>query len=101
MAAGDPYAELAPPGDGSYHTELPPLATAEAASASPALGRDLRVQSGIPATVLRAYRAAETSVGRTDPGCRLPWELLAAIGKVESGEAGRSGRAGRAVAPRG
>ncbi|MGW9399487.1 lytic murein transglycosylase [Streptomyces sp. NPDC055642] len=87
VAAGNPYAELAPPGDGSYHTELPPLATAEAASASPALGRDLRVQSGIPATVLRAYRAAETSVGRTDPGCRLPWELLAAIGKVESGQA--------------
>ncbi|WP_259334354.1 lytic transglycosylase domain-containing protein, partial [Streptomyces anthocyanicus] len=37
--------------------------------------------------VLRAYRAAETAVGRTDPGCRLPWELLAAIGKVESGQA--------------
>ncbi len=51
------------------------------------LGREVRVQSGIPATVLRAYRAAETSVARTDPGCRLPWELLAAIGKVESGQA--------------
>jgi hypothetical protein len=38
--------------------------------------------------VLRAYRAAETAVARTDPGCRLPWELLAAIGKVESGHAG-------------
>ncbi|MEU7468022.1 lytic transglycosylase domain-containing protein [Streptomyces sp. NPDC044984] len=86
-AAGGPYAELVPPGDGSYHTELPPLRTRDAASASPALTRDLRSQSGIPATVLRAYRAAETSVGRTDPGCRLPWELLAAIGKVESGQA--------------
>ncbi|MEY9811905.1 lytic murein transglycosylase [Streptomyces albogriseolus] len=87
-AAGDPYAGLAPPGDGSYHTELPPLRTAKAATAaSPVLGREVRVQSGIPATVLRAYRAAETSVARTDPGCRLPWELLAAIGKVESGQA--------------
>ncbi|MEU9349691.1 lytic murein transglycosylase [Streptomyces griseoloalbus] len=86
-AAGGPYAEFAPPGDGSYHTELPPLTTSDAASASPALTRDLRSQSGIPATVLRAYRAAETSVGRTDPGCGLPWELLAAIGKVESGQA--------------
>ncbi|MCX4566711.1 lytic murein transglycosylase [Streptomyces albogriseolus] len=88
QAAGDPYAGLAPPGDGSYHTELPPLRTAKAVTAaSPVLGREVRVQSGIPATVLRAYRAAETSVARTDPGCRLPWELLAAIGKVESGQA--------------
>ncbi|MFC1229442.1 lytic murein transglycosylase [Streptomyces prasinus] len=86
-AAGIPYAELAPPGDGSYHTEIPPLRVRDAGPASPALVRDLRSQSGIPATVLRAYRAAETSVGRTDPGCRLPWELLAAIGKVESGQA--------------
>ncbi|MGC3003979.1 lytic transglycosylase domain-containing protein, partial [Streptomyces sp. G35A] len=85
--AGGPYAEPAPPGDGSYHTELPPLRTRAAAPASPALVREVRSQSGVPATVLRAYRAAEASVGRTDPGCRLPWELLAAIGKVESGQA--------------
>lgn len=86
-AADGPYAEPAPPGDGSYHTELPPLTTPGVAPSAPALARELRSQSGIPATVLRAYRAAETSVGRTDPGCRLPWELLAAIGKVESGQA--------------
>lgn len=85
--AGNPYAELAPPGDGSYHTELPPLRTATAAPASPVLHRQVRTESGIPATVLRAYRAAESSVARTDPACRLPWELLAAIGKVESGQA--------------
>ncbi|GAA2569915.1 lytic transglycosylase domain-containing protein [Streptomyces lienomycini] len=86
-AADSPYAELDPPGDGSYHTELPPLRTPDVASAAPVLRRDYRAQSGIPATVLRAYRAAETAVARTDPGCRLPWELLAAIGKVESGQA--------------
>ncbi|MGY1522783.1 lytic murein transglycosylase [Streptomyces sp. MN3] len=85
--AGDPYAALAAPGDGSYHTELPPLRTATPAPASPVLHRQVRAESGIPATVLRAYRAAESSVARTDPGCRLPWELLAAIGKVESGQA--------------
>ncbi|MFF5438727.1 lytic transglycosylase domain-containing protein [Streptomyces achromogenes] len=97
-ATDAPYAAPAvpaPPGDGSYHTELPPLA-ARSGVVSPAVLRDTRVQSGIPATVLRAYRAAETSVGRTDPGCRLPWELLAAIGKVESGHAG-----GGAVGPDG
>ncbi len=86
-AAGGPYAEPAPPGDDSYHVELPPLDTADSASAAPPVIRDLRTRSGIPATVLRAYRAAETSVARTDPGCRLPWQLLAAIGKVESGQA--------------
>ncbi|MFD3729917.1 lytic murein transglycosylase [Streptomyces sp. NPDC058632] len=86
-AGSGPYAEPAPPGDGSYHTELPPLKDPDIASAAPVISRDLRSQSGIPATVLRAYRAAGTSVGRTDPGCRLPWELLAAIGKVESGQA--------------
>ncbi|AIV36677.1 lytic transglycosylase domain-containing protein [Streptomyces sp. CCM_MD2014] len=86
--AGGPFAELAPPGDGSYHTELPPLTTRDGGPAAPGPVRDqVRVQSGIPATVLRAYRAAEKAVGRTDPGCRLPWELLAAIGKVESGQA--------------
>ncbi|KOX28287.1 lytic murein transglycosylase [Streptomyces ardesiacus] len=86
--ADGPFAEFTPPGDGSYHTELPPLTTREGGPLSPAFARDeVRLQSGIPATVLRAYRAAETAVGRTDPGCRLPWELLAAIGKVESGQA--------------
>ncbi|HZF91092.1 lytic transglycosylase domain-containing protein [Streptomyces sp.] len=97
-ATDAPYAlpaEPAPPGDGSYHTELPPLIS-QAGTAAPAVVRGLRSQSGIPATVLRAYRAAETSVGRTDPGCRLPWQLLAAIGKVESGHAG-----GGAVGPDG
>lgn len=93
--ADGPFAELAPPGDGSYHTELPPLTTRSGGPATPALGPQIRAQSGIPATVLRAYRAAETAVGRTDPGCRLPWELLAAIGKVESGQA-RGGAVDRA-----
>lgn len=45
----------------------------------------------IPATVLDAYRRARDTVNLAQPGCRLPVELLAAIGKVESGHA-RSGR---------
>jgi hypothetical protein len=43
--------------------------------------------SGIPATVLAAYRRAFERTGLVQPGCRLPMELLAAIGKVESGHA--------------
>ncbi|MET7358787.1 lytic transglycosylase domain-containing protein [Streptomyces sp. NPDC005562] len=85
-ATGPPYSELAPPDDGSYHTELPPLVTADAPPHSERVTQE-RAASGIPGTVLRAYRAAQRSVGRTDPGCALPWELLAAIGKVESGQA--------------
>ncbi|MBY6365673.1 lytic transglycosylase domain-containing protein [Rhodococcoides corynebacterioides] len=43
---------------------------------------------GIPDLVLQAYRAAEALTATTIPGCRLPWHLLAAIGRIESGHAG-------------
>ncbi|MEU5086135.1 lytic murein transglycosylase [Streptomyces sp. NPDC021356] len=85
-AAGVPYAAPDAPGDGSYHTELPPLITT-GAPLTPHQVSEVRAESGIPGTVLRAYRAAARSIARTDPGCRLPWQLLAAIGKVESGQA--------------
>lgn len=78
------------PNDDSYHTELPPLKTPvppqPGVKSSPAMVRSWS-EAGIPATVLAAYRKAESLLGRTDPGCRLPWQLLAAIGKVESGQA--------------
>ncbi|MFE6610946.1 lytic transglycosylase domain-containing protein [Amycolatopsis sp. NPDC057786] len=45
--------------------------------------------SGIPATVLDAYRRAETSLGGAKPGCHLTWALLAGIGKIESNHARR------------
>ncbi|WP_443333206.1 lytic transglycosylase domain-containing protein [Streptomyces sp. CB03234] len=90
-----------PPNDDAYHTELPPL-TSPAPSAPSAphvaprpgggpLAGQVTAHAGIPATVLAAYRRAEAAVARTDPGCRLRWQLLAAIGKVESGQA-RGGR---------
>ncbi|MCX4843897.1 lytic transglycosylase domain-containing protein [Streptomyces sp. NBC_00893] len=79
------------PNDDSYHTELPPLQSPKPPKAgkkqSPAAARSWS-EAGIPATVLAAYRRAESTLGRTAPGCRLPWQLLAAIGKVESGQAG-------------
>ncbi|WP_329314276.1 MULTISPECIES: hypothetical protein [unclassified Streptomyces] len=40
--------------------------------------------SGIPATALDAYKRAELSVAAALPGCKLPWQLLAGIGRVES-----------------
>ncbi|WP_406457233.1 lytic murein transglycosylase [Streptomyces sp. NBC_00876] len=79
------------PNDDSYHTELPPLKSPEPPRAgverSPAAVQSW-AEAGIPATVLAAYRKAQSALGRSDPGCRLPWQLLAAIGKVESGHAG-------------
>jgi hypothetical protein len=41
----------------------------------------------IPITVLDAYRRARDAANLARPGCRLPVELLAAIGKVETGHA--------------
>ncbi|MFF2010571.1 lytic murein transglycosylase [Streptomyces sp. NPDC058195] len=79
------------PNDDSYHTEIPPLTSPKppepGAKQSPVAARSW-AEAGIPATVLAAYRKAQSALARTDPGCGLPWQLLAAIGKVESGQAG-------------
>ncbi|MEU9168896.1 lytic murein transglycosylase [Streptomyces sp. NPDC048420] len=87
-------------GDTLYRTELPPLRTRErepGASVREAAGAG----AALPASVFAAYRRAEAELARTAPGCRLRWQLLAAIGQVESGQA-RGGRVtadGTTVAP--
>ncbi|MGW2236916.1 lytic transglycosylase domain-containing protein [Streptomyces sp. NPDC001759] len=55
----------------------------------------------VPATVFAAYRHAEAELGRTAPDCGLRWQLLAAIGQVESGQAdgGRVTSDGTTVTP--
>jgi membrane-bound lytic murein transglycosylase B len=40
--------------------------------------------SGIPDVALEAYQRAANALAVSDPGCHLPWQLLAAIGRVES-----------------
>ncbi len=40
--------------------------------------------SSIPQAALAAYQRAEAVINKADRGCRLPWELIAAIGRVES-----------------
>ncbi|WP_030385459.1 lytic murein transglycosylase, partial [Streptomyces sp. NRRL S-241] len=112
-AAGEGAAQQPQPadtagGDSDYFTELPPLTSPQppdvllpeagptaqpqaptgsgAAPASVVTGPAEGAQ-GIPASVLAAYLGAEKKVGRSDPGCGLRWQLLAAIGKVESGQA--------------
>ncbi|MGX9885886.1 lytic transglycosylase domain-containing protein [Streptomyces sp. NPDC002276] len=80
-------------GDSPYYTDLPPLSSPNPSTSptqSPSIGTPVSVgeaEAGIPATVLDAYKKAETELATSKPGCNLPWQLLAAIGKVESGQA--------------
>ncbi|MGW7430692.1 lytic transglycosylase domain-containing protein [Streptomyces sp. NPDC054861] len=79
-------------GQSPYYTDLPPLNTPN----KPGTSVDLPIvtgpaEAGIPATVLAAYKRAEESIRSSDAACHLPWQLLAGIGKVESGQA-RGGR---------
>jgi len=72
-------------GDTRYRTDLPPLRARERKGGTSVAG------AALPASVFAAYRHAEAELARTAPGCRLRWQLLAAIGQVESGQA-RGGR---------
>ncbi|MBB1262460.1 lytic transglycosylase domain-containing protein, partial [Streptomyces alkaliterrae] len=77
-------------GNSPYHTELPPLDAPDVPDGPRDPDADTprgRAEAGIPATVLDAYKKAEKALAKERPGCNLPWQLLAAIGKVESGHA--------------
>jgi membrane-bound lytic murein transglycosylase B len=53
-------------------------------------GRDVRSvvanasTMGIPAAALAAYQRAETVINTADKSCNISWQLIAAIGRVES-----------------
>ena len=49
--------------------------------------------NGIPSAALYSYRRAETLLGKADAGCKLPWNLVAAIGRVESNHGRSNGNA--------
>ncbi|MFG3307384.1 lytic murein transglycosylase [Streptomyces wuyuanensis] len=91
-------------GDSAYRTELPPL-RARGAGGPAGRGADggSEVAGGgaLPAGVFAAYRRAESELAGSAPGCGLRWQLLAAIGQVESGQAhgGRVGPDGTTVTP--
>lgn len=55
----------------------------------------------IPAIALSAYRNAEATMIRAVPGCGISWNLLAGIGRIESGHAnnGATDSRGTAVSP--
>src|SRR5271168_1692462 len=56
---------------------------------------------GIPGMALTAYRNAERMMATADPGCGISWNLLAGIGRIESGHAngGATDAHGTAVRP--
>ncbi|MBT2411839.1 lytic transglycosylase domain-containing protein [Streptomyces sp. ISL-12] len=88
-SSADPGSGDGATGNSPYYTDLPPL-DSPVPSPSSTIGTSVTqgsAESGIPATVLDAYKKAEASLRASKPGCNLPWELLAAIGKVESGQA--------------
>ncbi|MEJ1196652.1 MULTISPECIES: lytic transglycosylase domain-containing protein [unclassified Streptomyces] len=91
VPTSDTSSEESATGNSPYYTDLPPL---DSPSPAPTIGTPASrgpSEAGIPATVLDAYKKAESALRRSKPGCNLPWQLLAAIGKVESGQA-RGGR---------
>ncbi|MGW0076791.1 lytic transglycosylase domain-containing protein [Streptomyces cellulosae] len=92
-SAPDTAADDSATGNSPYYTDLPPLNSPNPSpsAGSGATGDESAAEAGIPATVLDAYKQAEATLREKKPGCNLPWQLLAAIGKVESGQA-RGGR---------
>jgi membrane-bound lytic murein transglycosylase B len=79
-----------------------PAATAAPITDPEVVGAAHQVPIGdlsIPATVLEAYQLATDRLAREDPSCGLRWQILAGIGKIESGHAngGRVTAAGDAV----
>jgi membrane-bound lytic murein transglycosylase B len=56
---------------------------------------------GIPGTSLKAYRNAERMMAAAYPNCGISWNLLAGIGRIESGHAngGATDARGTAVRP--
>ncbi len=75
--------------------QAPASVTGEERRAVPGLGvsvgRSVAVD-GIPGRALTAYQRAATVINVADPTCRISWELIAAIGRVES-DHGRFGGA--------
>ncbi|MFB6517925.1 lytic transglycosylase domain-containing protein [Streptomyces sp. NPDC056401] len=68
---------------GDARLDLPDL-VADPPPAPPGAAAPGGATAGIPATALDAYKRAEISVAAALPGCHLPWQLLAGLGRVES-----------------
>src|ERR1700761_5951996 len=76
-------------------------ATTKSAPAPPMTVVNSSSALGIPSMALAAYRNAEQKMATSDPGCGISWNLLAGIGRIESGHAngGATDARGTAVHP--
>ncbi|MFC4067324.1 lytic murein transglycosylase [Actinoplanes subglobosus] len=64
---------------------VPPVVNAaRPADALASWAEQVGTRVGIPVVAVQAYGYAELVLAQTNPGCRLDWTTLAAIGKVES-----------------
>jgi membrane-bound lytic murein transglycosylase B len=81
-----------PPGPAVATVVHPPTSFHIAAAAVSAPPPSVLVNSpgalGIPMIALSAYRNAEQRMAIEAPGCGVSWNLLAGIGRIESGHAG-------------
>ncbi|WP_169512904.1 lytic transglycosylase domain-containing protein [Actinopolymorpha alba] len=70
-------------------TQAPQAADSKQTSVStdPA-GQVVKGSPPIPGVVFQAYKDAAVRMKKADAGCSLSWDMLAGIGKVESGHAG-------------
>ncbi|MEZ5212747.1 lytic murein transglycosylase [Gordonia sp. (in: high G+C Gram-positive bacteria)] len=92
VPTGDQSAAVAaavPAGTARLYGFAPPADAAPAANPQFRIAADLPSGPlGIPGVVLQAYKLAATRVAAESPQCKLPWFLLAGIGRIESGHAG-------------
>lgn len=70
-------------GPSAFHVAEPALS-----APPPAMIVNARGALGIPSIALAAYRNAEQKMAVAAPGCGVSWNLLAGIGRIESGHAG-------------
>ncbi len=89
VSEDDDVAHVVPAASSNLYGFAPP------AERAPSGGAQFRVAAnlpsgplGIPGVVLQAYKLAATRVAAENPQCKLPWFLLAGIGRIESGHAG-------------
>jgi membrane-bound lytic murein transglycosylase B len=64
------------------------VAAASISAPPPPMIVNARGALGIPTIALAAYRNAEQKMAVAAPGCGVSWNLLAGIGRIESGHAG-------------
>ena len=77
------------------------IAAATVSAPPPAMVVNSTGALGIPSMALAAYRNAEQMMASSNPDCGISWNLLAGIGRIESGHAngGATNARGTAVRP--